>query len=328
MIERSIDFERRRYMRCQTCSHEWEVAVGDEPCPECGTDGTSEHYPTFWVRPHDPVHDDDTVRDTYWYHSSTHAVWPDKDFDPTAQLTDVCRQRMESLRPGAVERWAAGQKAKALHVGTYEAAIENMLRRMNQQSDAASQFYLHRVRLRSDCVIEPGIHKELRSLMGDVQLSDECAPGVEVYRYVNVHEDQSSVSLAVEISAVGSVQSIPIPLAVDADDPELRAATARLVSAAARPPVVLPETDDPLEQMLRRYNPPATPLASEAGALLQEASDRLPPRLRDDFSVGFDEAGFSTDPSVYPAKLIGLQRLIADPQAAIDTFSAQPWRSV
>ncbi|MEU2142075.1 hypothetical protein [Nocardia rhamnosiphila] len=101
------------------------------------------------------------MRGLYWYHSSTHAVWPDRDFDPAAQLTDETKRRMESQTgPGAVERWAARQKSKALHVGTYEAAIESMLRRMDNQSDAASQFYLHRVQLRSDCAIEPGIHIE------------------------------------------------------------------------------------------------------------------------------------------------------------------------
>ena len=114
-------------------------------------------------------------------------------------------------------------KAKALHVGTYEAAVENMLRRMDDQSDAASQFYLHRVQLRTDCAIEPGIHKEPTDWMGDAHLEGKCGPGVNVLRYVNVHEDQSSVSLAIEISAVWRVQSIPIPLPVDADDPPERA---------------------------------------------------------------------------------------------------------
>lgn len=339
MMERPIDFERLRYMRCGTCSREWEVDAewldrfdnSDESCPECGTDGTSEHYPTFWVRPHDPTHDDDTVRSTYWYHSSTHAVWPDKDFDPAAQLTDVCRQRMECSRPGAVERWTADQKSKALHLGTYEAAIENMLRRMDKQSDAASQFYLHRVRLRPECVIEPGVHEELHSLMGDVQLSDKCAPGVEVYRYVNVHEDPSGVSLAVEISAIGSVQSTPIPLAVDADDPELRTATDRLLAAAAipaEPPPREEDADDSIECMWRRYQTPSTPLACEAGALLQETADRLPPLRRTQLDVEFDEAGFPDDPGAYPAKLIGLQRLFADPRAVVDALSTQQWRNL
>ncbi|MBD0861322.1 hypothetical protein IA539_08860 [Gordonia sp. zg691] len=339
MTERPVDFERLRYMRCGTCTHEWEVDAewlerfhtGDEPCPKCGTDCASENYPNFWVYPQDPAHDDDTVRERYWYHSTTHAVWPDRDYDPAAQLTAEGRRRMEEgLRPGGFEDWVARQKAKALHVGTYEAAIENMLRRMADQSGAASQFYLHRVQLRSDCVIEPGIHAELPSLMGDVELSAKCAPEVNVFRYVNVHEDQSSVSLAIEISAVWGVQSIPIPAPVDADDPGLRDATARLLAAADRPVEQEPpeDDDDPLEQLLRRYQRPQTPLASEADDLLQEAADRLPAPGRTQLCVGFDEAGFAADPSAYPAKLIGLVRLVSDPQAALDALTQQPWRIV
>lgn len=112
MIERPVDFEHLRHMQCGTCSRAWEVdpewlnrfETGNEPRPECGTDCTSEGSPHFWVRPQDPVHDDSTVRDMYWYHSSTHAVWPDRDFDPAAQLTDDTKEVMESggVRPGVV----------------------------------------------------------------------------------------------------------------------------------------------------------------------------------------------------------------------------------
>ncbi|WP_066903899.1 hypothetical protein [Millisia brevis] len=336
MSERPVDFDRLRYMRCWTCAHEWEVDAawlarfdtGDEPCPKCGTDCTSEHRPDFWVRPQNPARYDDTVRAWYWYHSSTHAVWPDRDFDPAAQLTDETKRRMEhdGLTPGAVERWAARQKSKALHIGTYEAAIENMLRRMNDQRDAASQFYLYRVQLRSDCVIEPGIHPELPGLMGDVELSAD-AQKANVFRYVNVCEDVSSVSLAIEISAVWKVQSIPIPLPVDADDPGLREATARLLAAADRPiEQTRPEDDDdtgPLERLRRRHTP-QTPLASEAGRLRHETADLLPLLQRQQLRVEFDEAGFAGDPSAYPAKLIGLVRLVSDPQAILDALNQQP----
>lgn len=340
VTDQPIDFDRLRYMRCGTCAHEWEVDAewldrfdaGDEPCPKCGTDCTSEDRPDFWVRPQDPAHDD-TVRARYWYHSSTHAVWPDRDFDPAAQLTEVGRQRMErdGLRPGAVERWAARQKSKALHLGTYEAAIENMLRRMDNQSDAASQFYLHRVQLRSDCAIEPGIHREPTDFVGDSHLEGKCGPGVNVLRYVNVHEDPSNVSLAIEISAVWRVQSIAIPLPVHADDPGLRDTTARLLAAAARPMEQAPHQDDddsPLERLLRRHRTPRTPLASEAGQLLHETSDLLPSPRRSRLNVEFDEAGFAADPSAYPAKLIGLVRLVSDPQAVLDALSERPWRII
>ena len=43
-----------------------------------------------------------------------------------------------------------GESTKALHVGTYETAVENMLRRMHDLVEAGSQFYLHRVTLEVD----------------------------------------------------------------------------------------------------------------------------------------------------------------------------------
>lgn len=201
---------------------------------------------------------------------------------------------------------------------------------MADQSDAASQFYLHRVQLQPDCVLEPGIHAELPSLMGDVELSAKCGPDVNVCRYVNVHEDPCSVSLAIEIDAVWRVQSVPIPLAVDADDPELCAATARLSAKAGKPAVQEPTADEgnPIEQLLRRHHTPVTPLAAEAGALRDEAADRLPWMRRARFSVEFDEAGFPAAPSAFPAKVIGLVRLFSDPHAVIAALAEQPRRDV
>lgn len=66
--------------------------------------------------------------ETYWYHTSTHANWPGRAFDPTASLTDITQQRMRHIGGDGneFERWAEGKRTKALHVGTYESAIENM----------------------------------------------------------------------------------------------------------------------------------------------------------------------------------------------------------
>lgn len=143
---------------------------------------------------------------------------------------------MESMiGVGAVARWANAQKTKALHLGTYEAAIENMLRRMRSQGDASDQFYRYRVLLRGDCEIEPGVSKEPTNFVGDAHLADYCAPGVNVLRYVNVHEDPSSVSLAIDSSAIESVQRIPIPLPLDQRDARVAAAVSRLEHAATIP---------------------------------------------------------------------------------------------
>jgi hypothetical protein len=139
-------------------------------------------------------------------------------------------------KSGAVERWAARQKSKALHLGTYEAAIENMFRRMRDQGDDDTQFYLYRAQLTSECVIEPGVHAEPTNWLGDAQLAEVCAPHVQAFRYVNVHEEPSSVSLAIDLSAIHAVQGIAIPLPVDPANMWVLEATARLQKAASEPP--------------------------------------------------------------------------------------------
>ncbi|HET7415659.1 MAG TPA: hypothetical protein VFI97_08200 [Arthrobacter sp.] len=297
---------------------------GDEACPECGTDCLVQKRPDYWAAQDDPSYDDSKVRNTYWYHTSVHADWPDRAFDPIARLTDRTKQRIQrtSSDGRALERWAEGQMTKALHLGTYEAAIENMLRRMSDQDSADDQFYLYRVRLSSNAAIEPGVHKETTNLVGDVQITEVCAPGVNTFRYVNTYEDPSSISLAVTLHAIQAVQSIPVPLPVDAAHPWVCAASARLLQAASLP---APQPETALESM-RRYMPSA--LSDEARKLEEEVVDMLPLGLRRRLHSLFDDASLTTDPSAFPSKLIGLAQLVRDPSAALNLLDAEPWREV
>lgn len=318
-------------MRCGTCGHEWFVNEqwldrfnqGLEPCPRCGTDCQVEHRPDFCARPDDPSHNNTTVIGSHWYHSSTHENWPGRNFDPAEDCTEDTRRRMEAMAgPRSVERWAERQKAKALHIGTYEAAIENMFRRMDDQSGSGEQFFLHRVKLSPDCVIEAGVHKEPTNWVGDAYLADVCGPGVNVYRYVNVHEDPSGVSLAVDPTAIHAVQSIPIPLPVDGAHPWIVDATARLTDAVSMPPV---QPTGILRKMVGR---PTSALASEARKLENEVASSLPFASRTRIDAGFAEAAFAATPTAFPAKLLGLTKLVTDFQAVIDAFDSQPWRVV
>ena len=332
VIERVVDSKRLRGMRCGSCRYEWHANAewldrfdqGDEACPECGADCQVEERPNFWAVQDDPSYDDSKVRDTYWYHTSTQANWPDRAFDPTARLTDITKQRMQNIGTDgrALERWAKGQMAKALHLGTYEAAIENMLRRMTDQDGADDQFYLYRVRLSRNAVIEPGVHTEPTNFVGDVQLAEVWAPRVDTFRYVNTHEDPSSVSLSVTLHAIQAVQGIPVPLAVDAAHPWVSDAAARLLDAASLP---APQPKTTLERM-RRHMPSA--LSNEARKLEKEVADTLPLRLRGRFRAGFDAASLTTNPSAFPSKLTGLAQLVRTPLAALDLLDAEPWREV
>lgn len=325
MIERAINFERPRRMRCGSCRHEWLVTAewldrfnqALEACPACGTDCQGEDRPDFCADPEDPAQEDSAVRDFYWYHSSTHEDWPDRKLDPVARLTDVTKRRMEAMGSG-VGAWASRQKTKALHVGTYEAAIENMLRRMDDQGSSDDQFYLYRVQLDPNCAIESGVHQEPTNFVGDVYLAEVCAPGTNVFRYVNVHEDPSSVSLAIEPDAMRAVQGIPMPLAVDVTDPWVLDAIARLSEATSK------SAPQPKLQRFRLRE--VTALASEARRLESEIAAGLPLALRERFTVGFGEAGFDTAPTAFPTKLVGLARLVTEPRAVLDALNAEPWR--
>lgn len=318
-------------MRCGSCRHEWRVSAewldrfnqALEACPDCGTDCRSEDRPDFSAEQDDPSHDDSTVRELYWYHSSTHANWPDRDFDPTAPLTDITKQRMQTMGYGSrgLVRWAGQQKAKALHLG-YEAAIENMFRRMNDQDSSADQFYLYRVQLGPDCIIEAGVHREPSDFVGDAYLADVCGPGVNAFRYVNTHEDPSSVSLAVELEVIHAVQRISIPLPVDVADAWAIEATSRLLDAASKPPQ-LPRGK---LQQWRRQVPSA--LVSEARRLKQEISAGLPLALRERFYAGFDDTGFGANPGAFPAKLIGLARLVTDARVVLNSLDSETWLEI
>ncbi len=327
MIERVVDFRRLRNMRCRSCLHEWQVDAdwldrfhqADETCPACGTDCQAEDRPNFWVAREDPSYDDSTVRETYWYHTSTHANWPNRAFDPAAEFTEVTKLRMQraSSDGRGLERWVADQRTKALHLGTYEAAIENMLRRMDSQAGAEAQFYLYRVRLHRDVGIEPGVHPEPTNFVGDVQLEELCSPGADVSRHVNVHEDPSSISLAVGFGAMEAVQGIAIPLAVDAADPWVAAAAARLVDAASRP---APELQNALERMQRRM---PSALSIEASRMEEEVAATLPLGLRRRFT-----AGSCQHPHSFPVKLVAMAQLVKDPSLVLGGLDAQPWREV
>src|SRR5699024_2198185 len=157
---------RARRMRCIDCNGSWEIradsilrwAQGEENCPHCGKDFISESRFEYASNLEERTHIDELTRSVVWYHTTTYENWPDPDYDPAATMTDVSKQRMETLAgPGRFYRWVRLQRTKALHVGTYEAAVENMFGRIGDQDSAGQQFYLYRVRLKNECKIFPGV---------------------------------------------------------------------------------------------------------------------------------------------------------------------------
>jgi hypothetical protein len=88
----------------------------------------------------------------------------------------------------------------ALHLRTYESAIENMLRRLHDQDvgdPSEIRYWLHRVQIHlKPCDLDQHIGDEFASLTGDVPLSEVHSRGGRAAPYINVYEAAGSVPLA------------------------------------------------------------------------------------------------------------------------------------
>lgn len=325
-MERLIDFARDRNMLCNSCRHQFLASLdwidrwvqSDERCPGCGLTCEHEDAPRVSIDPRDFALDDDKVAKFNWYHTSTQPDWPATDYDPTIGLTADTRARM-----GGDERvaaWAERQRAKALHVGTYEAAVHNMLRRMRDQGDRASQFYLYRVHLKPSVTVREDWLIDPSNLVGDVVLEEVCPPGVDVARYLNYHEDPGGLSLALGRGAIAGVQRlvVPLPDACQADD----WANEAVVALENASDVLVPASGK-----FGRFMRPSSQRASVARSLGAALAASLPINLRRLFesTVTFDEGD---SPAQWACRTIGLFDLIANPSRALTELDQQGHRTV
>lgn len=324
-MERRIDFSRDRHMLCGICGHQWIADLdwidrweqGGEKCPGCGTTCEHEDSPRVTVDPGDPALDDDQVARFSWYHTSTHPDWPARGFDPAAVLTLETRMRMGGAE--RVAEWAARQQAKALHVGTYEAAIHNMLRRIRDQADRGSHFYLYRVHLKPSVITREGWLIDPSNFVGDVALDEACPSGVDVARYLNYHEDPGGLSLALGRDVIVSVQRVTVPLPDASDEDWVRDAVAALAVAS--------ETVVPATGKLSRFMRPASPRAALGGELGAALAGRLPINLQDQFAsaAAFPEGN---DPVRWARWTSGLVSLINEPWRVLAALDEAEYRQV
>ncbi|MDS0134794.1 MULTISPECIES: hypothetical protein [unclassified Amycolatopsis] len=324
-MERRIDFSRDRHMLCGTCGHRWIVDPdwverwehGREACRGCGMTCEHEDSPRVTVDPGDPALDDEQVARLFWYHTSTQPDWPARDFDPAAVLTPETRTAMGGDR--RVSDWAARQRAKALHVGTYEAAVQNMLRRIGDQGDHGKQFHLYRGHLKPSVVVRVDWLIDPSDFAGDVVLAEVCPPGVDVARYLNHHEDPGGLSLALGRDAIAEVQQVAVPLPEDWDAGWVRDAVTALADAS--------DTAAPAIDGLRRFRRPPSPrvvLGRELGAAL---AGSLPVGLQCQFARAavFDE---DDEPMRWARRTSGLFQLILHPERALSALDQQERRPV
>jgi hypothetical protein len=153
----------------------------------------------------DPVLVDANVNRFAWYHTSTWQDWPSSDHTEAAASTTRIAARRFRLDEEAVVTRATTQ---ALHVGTYEAAIENALRRMHDQGDALSQFFLHRVELRvRRGRLNRGYRDENLDEAAHLCIGDLDRDDVDAVRYLNAWEASGTLSLAIRPGCIAGLCS-------------------------------------------------------------------------------------------------------------------------
>lgn len=308
-------------MHCPNCTRQFRVSLdwisrweqGHEECSGCGLTCVHELAPKVTVDPDDPALDADRVSDLFWYHSSTRSDWPPVDIDPASGLDSATIARMGGAQ--RVAAWAKRRRSQALHVGTYEAAIHNMLRRMDDQNDLESQFYLYRVRLKPSVVVREDWVPDPSKLMGDLPLDEVCPVGVDVARYLNYREDPGGLSLALGRDSIASVQSIAIPLSPQGASRWVEDCVRALEDASPLAPA------SKKTGIWAKIDRPCSPRTQLRRELSKSLAATLPHSVREQFerclAFGGDDA-----PCPWAERSFQLAQLITDPSdvlAALDT---------
>jgi hypothetical protein len=178
----------------------------------------------------DSALDDALLPQLAWYHTSTWPDWPSAMY--AERVLPELRAAANRMHLGP-EHDLSRHVTAALHLGTYAAAMENMLRRMKDQSDAHMQFYLYRVQLRERLRINSGYRDENDESASHLTVPELEADGLDVVRYLNSHEARGSLSLAVQPPSILAVQRLTIPVAelVENDEDESLHATVQAIRA-------------------------------------------------------------------------------------------------
>lgn len=191
---RPVDFSSNDVqVRCVPCGATFTLAQEQHDnyeyvatCPHCSRRLAPDDRQLALTDPDDPMQDAAALPTVAWFHASTYEQWP----PPVAAKRD-----------------------RALHLGTYEAAIDAMHYRMENQNEANDQFYLHRVTLSAAAAVDSTIHPDGGPPgWGILRLTELTDHGYDIRRYINDREYRGSLSLATTLEAVTSVQTIAIPV--------------------------------------------------------------------------------------------------------------------
>lgn len=303
---------------------------------------------------------DDQVDKLYWYHSSTYENWPDTEAYAAAYEAQIADARGLQRRSSS-ERLLKRHRSKAVHIGTYEAAIDNMFRRLHDQDDRDGlppQYWLHRVQIHLDPGdLAPGVGEEPTDWVGDVPLSmfDAEYGGARAVRYVNVNEAHGSISVAIHPAVIATVATIPIPVELVAvEAAAAAAAVARAGTALAEIAPLCPDTTGIDRMSLRfpstlktKFPDPADPRRQQIEAVAQQLDvyheqrkqiwDELKatleseylPKVNNHVRGRFDDALVHTeDPAEFHKSFRLTAALLAHPDDVIAQFVQAPTRTI
>jgi hypothetical protein len=213
LAERPAAFAYSYRMRCE-CGGASDLSADDYaaevdeahmPCSHCGN---RIHFGRAVIALRDttdPALDNEQLNRFAWYHASTSPDWPSP--------TYVEAKRLTLMRGGSriPEDQVARLSNLAVHVGTYEAAIETVLRRMRNQDDADSRFFLYRVALDLDPRrVERGYRDENLQPAAMLSSAELRGEGLQAVRYLNVFESPGSLSLVLIPDAIAAVQMVDL----------------------------------------------------------------------------------------------------------------------
>jgi hypothetical protein len=160
LIERPVSFCYGYNMKCERCggvtplsasTYSREQCHACIQCTHCPEDIRYGPYAMALRDAGDPALGDQVALDTAWYHTSTDPHWPTRSRSMTPAEIALARHGMPD---DVAEGFRQRDENQALHLGTYEAAIESMLRKMRAEDMGDEQFCLYRVALRHDVTME------------------------------------------------------------------------------------------------------------------------------------------------------------------------------
>ncbi len=216
LIERPVNFRYGYNMTCEHCggitpltadTYHRERHHAHIKCAQCPADIHYGPYAMTLRDADDPVLNDEAAIRAAWYHTSTVPGWPPRGRPLTPEQAGFLSRVTSDDVADSIRQ---SHEHQALHLGTYEAAIESMLRKMRDEDAGGVQFWLYRVALRDSTMIKPGYCNETFEDIS--QITQEGLGGWGAIRYLNTWESPGSISLAVRPQALAAVQGIPLPV--------------------------------------------------------------------------------------------------------------------